>query len=195
MILYFDTETTGIRPGRIIQLSYIMDHGAFLKCKNFYFAVDYIEPGAQAVHGISVEKLKVLSKGLTFGDHIDEISDDFSAADMLVAHNFKFDLSFMSAEFSYYDRVFRYNAYLDTMRYFTPILKIERASGGYKYPKLTELKDYAEIYDYDVTRFAMKNFDDEAGYFHDARFDTASMYLSCEKLKDENEELYGLLKP
>ena len=184
MVLYFDTETTGLRPGRIIQLSYIMDYGDSVKCKNFYFAVDYIEPGAQRVHGISVEKLKELSKGLTFGDHADEIDEDFSSADLIVAHNFNFDAAFLSAEFSYIDRLFRYNACLDTMRYFTPIMKLPR-NGGYKAPKLSELKDYAEVYDYDVTRFAMENFKGDSGYFHDARFDTAAMYLACRSLKDK----------
>ena len=61
MVIYFDTETTGLCPGRIIQLSYIKESENEAIGKNFYFAVDYIEPSAQAVHGISVEKLKELS--------------------------------------------------------------------------------------------------------------------------------------
>ena len=195
MVLYFDTETTGILPGRIIQLSYIMDYGAEIKCKNFYFAVDYIEPGAQAVHGISVEKLKVLSRGKTFSDYADEIYDDFSAAETIVAHNFPFDLNFMIAEFRYLDRIFRYNDSLDTMRYFTDVIKLPRKSHrGYKFPKLAELKDYAEVYDYDVTVFVIKNFN-AAGSYHDARFDTAAMYLSCVKISKTNdavkEKLFG----
>ena len=63
MILYFDTETMGLYPGRIIQLAYILDDGENAVGKNFYFAVDYIEPSATAVHGITVEKLRVLSGG------------------------------------------------------------------------------------------------------------------------------------
>ncbi len=77
--------------------------------KNFYFAVDYIEPAATAVHGITVEKLKVLSGGKTFSDYQDEIYDDFARADLIVAHNAKFDIGFMIAEFRYLDRIFRYN--------------------------------------------------------------------------------------
>ena len=60
MILYFDTETTGLRPGRIIQLAYIIDYGDTIKAKNFYFNVPYIEPGASMVHGITLEDLQVL---------------------------------------------------------------------------------------------------------------------------------------
>ena len=55
MILFFDTETTGLMPGRIIQLSYIMQTETDVKAKNFFFYVDYIEPSAVAVHGFTPE--------------------------------------------------------------------------------------------------------------------------------------------
>ena len=190
MTLYFDTETTGMFPGRIIQLSYIMDYGENIKCKNFYFAVGYIEPRAEQVHGISVEKLKTLSGGKTFDFYADEIYEDFISAKTVVAHNFKFDLNFMIAEFRNLDRIFRYNDSFDTMRYFTDVIKLERSSyRGYKYPKLAELKNFAQVYDYDVTKFVYENFDGAIGGFHDARFDTAAMYLSCAALKDECPDL------
>ena len=51
MILFFDTETTGLIPGRIIQLAYIMQTGTEIKSKCFFFAVEYVEPSAVAVHG------------------------------------------------------------------------------------------------------------------------------------------------
>ena len=194
MILYFDTETTGLYPGRIIQLAYIMDDNGNVSCKNFYFAVDHIEPSAVAVHGISVDKLKILSGGKTFSDYADEIYEDFSTADMIVAHNFKFDLSFMIAEYRYLDRIFRYNASFDTMRYFTPIMKLERSSSrSYKYPKLTELTEFAEVYPYDVSRFLLGKFDGASAASHDARFDTAAMFLSCRNLKEKYDELKEIL--
>ena len=37
MILFFDTETTGLYPGRIIQLSYVMCDGENTTAKNFFF--------------------------------------------------------------------------------------------------------------------------------------------------------------
>ena len=97
MILFFDTETTGLLPGRIIQLSYIMTDGENTVAKNFFFGVSYIEPSAQAVHGFSVEKLAVLSNGHTFSTDIEEIYDDFLSADLIVAHNDKFDIGFLIA--------------------------------------------------------------------------------------------------
>ena len=66
MILFFDTETTGLIPGGIIQLSYIMERKNGTTAKNFFFAVDYIEPSATEVHGFTVEKIYELSGGRTF---------------------------------------------------------------------------------------------------------------------------------
>ena len=194
MILYFDTETTGLIPGRIIQLSYIIDHGDRQEGKNFYFAVDYIEPSATAVHGITVDKLKVLSEGKTFSDYQDEIFNDFANADLIVAHNAKFDIGFMIAEFRYLDRIFRYNESLDTMRYFTPIMKLKRQScSAYKYPKLSELTDFADIYSYDVSRAVIDIFGRASLNYHEAAFDTASMYLTVKALRQKYPDLDGYL--
>ena len=92
MIIYFDTETTGLYPGRIIQLSYVLEDGESVKGKNFYFFVEWIDPSATKVHGITVEKLAELSKGKTFSDYADEIYEDFKNASLVVAHNVRFDL-------------------------------------------------------------------------------------------------------
>ncbi len=178
MILFFDTETTGLYPGRIIQLSYIMTDGENTVAKNFFFAVSYIEPSAQAVHGFSVEKLAILSGGNTCSCDIDEIYDDFLSADLIVAHNAKFDIGFLIAEFNYQDRIFRYRESFDTMKAFTPIMKMERSNHkGYKYPKLSELCEFLDIYPYDITRKSIELFGSGEVSGHDARFDTTALML------------------
>ena len=187
MTIYFDTETTGLAPGRIIELAYVLDYGDRVVGKNFFFAVDYVPEVASNIHGITTEKLKVLSKGKTFSDYADEIQKDFLEADLIVAHNVKFDLTFLNAEYSYLDCVFKFNETLDTMKYFTPILKLERKSGGYKYPKLNELSDYFGIYPYDATIFCRETFGEQGLSFHDARFDVAILYL-CVKAQTEKDE-------
>ena len=58
MTIYFDTETTGLTPGRIIELAYILDYGTRVETKNFFFAVDYVPESASKIHGITTEKLK-----------------------------------------------------------------------------------------------------------------------------------------
>lgn len=178
MIIFFDTETTGLTPGHIIQLSYIMLDGDNAIGKNFYFSVPFVPPEAVAVHGLSAEKLKILSNGRTFGEFLEEIDDDFRAADLTVAHNFAFDYKFMSAEFSYYERIFHYNESFDTMKKFTPLLKLPRQNGtGYKYPKLTELAEFFDLYPYDVSRRSAELF--KGGELaHDARYDVTATFMA-----------------
>lgn len=187
MKIYFDTETTGLIPGRIIQLAYIMEDGDMIKAKNFFFSVDYVPIEAVKVHGFTVEKLAVLSSGKVFSDYYEEIQKDFLDASEIIAHNVKFDISFLNAEFSYQNEVFKYNSEFDSMKYFTPILKLERRSGGYKYPKLSEVAQFLDIYDYDVTRKCKELFNSYSVSAHDARFDTALLYLIMKQgYKEEN---------
>ena len=190
MIIYFDTETTGLVPGRIIQLSYILQNEGGTKGKNFYFYVDYVEPAAQAVHGISIEMLEKLSCGKMFSDYIDEICEDFETADIIVGHNIGFDIAFMIAEFKGADRQFRYREQFDTMKYFTPVMKLPRKSGrGYKYPKLIEICDYAKIFPYDVSKKTMEIFGKNGLGAHNAAYDTTMTYLALEVLKEKDEKL------
>ena len=178
MILFFDTETTGLTPGGIIQLSYVMQTAEETKAKNFFFAVDYIEPSATEVHGFTVEKIYELSGGHTFSEYMEEIYDDFFSADLIVAHNAPFDIGFMINEYYRRNRRFRYKEDFDTMRFFTPIMKLPRKSGqGYKFPKLTELCEFLDIYPYDGTRKTMELFSSDVTR-HDARYDTVALYLS-----------------
>ena len=179
MILFFDTETTGLFPGRIIQLSYVMTDGETTVAKNFFFGVSFIESSATKVHGFTVEKIQKLSGGKTFSCDIDEIYDDFLSADLIVAHNVKFDIGFLIAEFNYQDRIFRYRESFDTMKAFTPIMKMERSNHkGYKYPKLGEMCEFLDVYPYDITRKSIEFFGDGDVGGHDARYDTTALYLS-----------------
>ena len=195
MIIYFDTETTGLSPGRIIQLTYIIEDNGVITPKNFFFAVEYVPPEVVAIHGFSAEKLAVLSGGKTFSDHIDEIEEDFSRADVIVAHNVLFDVKFLCAEFAYQDRIFKYNETFDTMKKFCPICKILRSNHkGYKYPRLSELTEFLEIYPYDITRETIRLFKSSAS-FHDARYDTTALYLIAQKAVENYTEIKNELKP
>lgn len=191
MVLYFDTETTGLYPGQICQLSYIMQSAESAVAKNFFFAVDEVPYGAYLVHGFSADKLKILSGGKRFADFIDEIEMDFNAADLIVSHNVSFDLAFMREEFLRAGRVFSYGDAFCSMKGFVPICKIERASGGYKYPKLSELTEYFYITDLEINRATEKLFGEELTY-HDARFDTTAVYLAMNCA--ENDGVINVIK-
>ena len=181
MIIYLDTETTGLRPGKICQLSYVMQSADKIKSKNMFFSVDYVEPSAQMVHGFSVPKLRILSGGKRFEDLIDEIDSDFANADLIITHNVSFDFMFLRSEFENAGRVFTYKESFCSMKSMTPVCKICRKSGaGYKYPKLSELCSFFAISDYDIALASKKIFGESAS-FHDARFDTTAVYLAVLK--------------
>ncbi len=182
MILYFDTETSGLYPGQICQLSYIMQQKEGFSAKNFFFTVDNVEMGALLVHGFSVQKLKELSNGKRFGDFFLEIKSDFEKADIIVSHNTAFDFSFMRKEYERLNEVFYIKNEFCSMKKSTPICKLLRKSGvGYKYPKLQELCEFCGISDSDILSFASTVFD-SACDFHDARFDTSAVYLAVNKM-------------
>lgn len=182
MILYFDTETTGLYPGQICQLSYIMQTEEGLSSKNFFFTVDYVEMGAQLVHGFSVQKLKELSNGKKFKDFFPEIKRDFENADLIVSHNTSFDFSFMRKEYERLNEIFYIKNEFCSMKKSTPICKLLRKSGvGYKYPKLQELCGFLEIGNNEILSFSFTAFNSKCG-FHDARFDTSAVFLAVNKM-------------
>ncbi len=189
MILYLDTETTGLYPGNICQLSYIMQDSSGVKAKNFYFSVDYIEAGAQAVHGLSVEKLRVLSDGKRFLDHAPEIQKDLINAQLVVSHNTAFDFMFLRAELERAGMDFCVKNSFCSMKKTTAICKLKRTnSAGYKYPKLSELTARFGIDDNEILSKTKTVFGADCG-FHDSRFDTVAVYLSLNRAKDIEESL------
>lgn len=189
-MLFFDTETTGLRPGNICQLSYLIVDGNNIDAKNYYFKVDNVEYGAQRVHGLSVQELHRLSKNKTFKDHFSLILNDFTSSETLVAHNFNFDLNFLKAEYANCGKDFEYSNSLCTMRYFTDICKIPKSNGsGYKWPRLEELLRYFKIKDREILKATREIFGADKTNYHDARFDTVAVYLCYMKGLEE-----GLIK-
>ena len=181
MIIFLDTETTGLYPGNICQLSYVMQDKTSVKAKNMYFAVDNVEYGAYKVHGLSPEILAELSGGDVFGDRIDEIENDFLSADLIIAHNTAFDFMFLRKEFESCGRDFIVKNEFCSMKKMTPVCKIMRSSGkGYKYPKLKELCDYFYISNREINKATVELFG-KGNAYHDARFDTTAVYLAINK--------------
>lgn len=181
MILYFDTETTGLRPGYICQLSYVMQDSFGAIGKNFFFTVPEVEYSAYLVHGFSIQKLFELSGGKTFSDYVDEIAADFNYADVIIAHNAAFDINFMRTEFERVGKIFKYRAEFDTMKKSVALCKLSRSGGrSYKYPKLTELCDFFGVSFAVITECERTTFG-SVSKNHDARFDTSAMYLCVQE--------------
>ena len=99
-LVFFDTETTGLRPGdghRIIEIACVEVVDRSLTDRHYHVYLNperEIDEGAVAVHGMTWEMLKDKPK---FAD----VAEDFLAfiADAeIVAHNAPFDVAFLNAE-------------------------------------------------------------------------------------------------
>lgn len=188
MYLLLDTETTSYHPGQIAQLSYIhLDKNReIINSKNYFFAVNDMDPYAEAIHGFSKEKLEILSKGKEFIDYKEEILPLLEST-ILVAHNVGFDLKFIQYEC---ERVgYKYQPdTLCTMKHFTPICKLPspQPNKWYKWPKVSELITHYSINEIDITITTKEIFWESGNWFHDARYDTVALYLA---MKAYNWEL------
>ena len=186
-LLFFDTETTSIKPGNICQLSYIVVDASTkpqkTTGKNFFFTVDSMDEGAQAIHGFSLEKLYELSDGNEFIEFVHEFMPDFFDADFIIGHNVQFDIKFLKHELQLLweavliDTTWEPKNTFFTMSYYKSICNIINPSGSVKNPKLSEVIDFLEITEEQITNKANELFEG-SGNYHDARFDTAATYLT-----------------
>ena len=99
-IIAFDLETTGTNTStdQIVQIAYgYYEKGELRNTVTKLFKPTIaINPGAQKVHGISMEKLQ---NEPYFKSDAAEIRDIFSKADGLMGYNVGFDISVIQAEF------------------------------------------------------------------------------------------------
>lgn len=179
-LLFFDTETTGIKPGSICQLSYIIVDSSVKPQqtigKNYFFTVEHMEPEAEAVHGFSLEKLYELSNGEYFEDRFEDFIKDFYQADVVIGHNVSFDIKFLKHELEGIGELFEPKRLFCTMSYYKNICKILNPRGDFKNPRLEEVIKYLNIQKSDIESTASRLFE-AMGNYHDARFDTAATYL------------------
>lgn len=189
--LFIDTETSGFKPGQICQLTYtITENDKVTVAKNFFLACDYIDPGAEKVHGFSVDKLKALSNGKTFKDIAAEVVDDLKDG-IFIAHNVKFDIDFVKTEIERAGYAFEIADKFCTMKYFEDIIKLKGKYGKHKWPKLEETMQFLNI-DTESKGFndgLQRLYGDDGISFHDARFDVCGLVMVYYKAKKMGYEL------
>jgi DNA polymerase III epsilon subunit-like protein len=193
--MILDTETTGFQPGQICQLTYaIVDEAKnfeVIKAFNKFFPVEKVDSGAEAVHGLSVEKCLELSEGKPFAESADEILEDLRSVERIVIHNQKFDVRFMDAELARVEKPFNFAPVsFCTMEHYTPICKLPGKNGsGYKWPKLSEVLTMQGAADDVVLEKAKDLFGCEDIGFHDSRFDVSGLMIIYQNIGLPQEEI------
>lgn len=180
-LLFFDTETTDLKPGNICQLSYILVDANTKPQKtygkNFFFTVEEMSESAERVHGFSLEKLYELSEGRYFEDSFEEFLEDFTTSDVIIGHNVQFDIKFLKNELEGLGIDFNPKHVFCTMAYYKDICKSRNSRGAIKNPSLGELINFLRIDEKTASDKCMQLFDATSGY-HDARYDTTCTYLT-----------------
>ena len=137
-VLYFDTETTGVKDdARIVQLAWSFGG----KDKNYIIRPDGCEIPAEAsaIHGITTER--AMAEGVPIADAMKEFLEDAMQAEYMCAHNLKFDRARVMNEI--FLLFFAKERCFDTMWSTIDYVKAPQKDGrgGYKWPKLSELRD------------------------------------------------------
>lgn len=177
-MIALDAELDGMRPSRIIQLSYLIIDGRRIRGKNFYFSVEAINRHARKVHGLGVGQLRRLSGGDLFAHHADEIYRDFSKCGMVIGHDVAGDMRYLRDEFARIGVQFPDIPRFCTLQHYTQEANIplKQNPGKLKPPRLEELMKHFGITPELVTRKCRKWFGG-GDHYHDARFDAAAAYL------------------
>ena len=112
-LLFYDTETVGIKPPYIISLGYILCENNkivkrdIIKCNPKY----HISEGASKVNGFTDEMVKDWP---TFEEEWPKIAPYFENA-ILVRHNLPYDIGSIKAEFKRYNLPELHGYYVDTL--------------------------------------------------------------------------------
>lgn len=189
--VFLDTETTGLSPGSIAQLAMIVDNNNEITAKNYFFEVQGMTEGAMKACGRDETFYKQASGGQKFKDRADEIYNELTDS-IIIGHNVKFDINFLSAEFWRENKLFKPAQTFDTMEYFTDICKIpyKYASkhGKYKHPKLEELINFFRIKWNCVDEYTKQMFnlqDSDITGLHDAQYDTTAMFIAFQVYNEQ----------
>lgn len=157
-ILFFDTETNGLRYGdrnfAVLQIDWRvhdLESGEELLHES-----EFVRPpegmqwdeGSQRVHGITPEKL--LADGQDPQDVFSRLLQSIEEVDLLVAHNVAFDKNAVKAELGRYfgaraAEIVAKKPTFCTMSSTKTLVGIKNSAGGFKAPKLGELAAFLGV--------------------------------------------------
>jgi len=163
--LFIDFETSGFPSSKIPadhpKQAWIVEAAMILMDEQKMIAKYYmqiqadgrsIHPGAQGVHGISVEQTE--ANGMPESIFCFILSELLQKTDLIIGHNVLFEYSFMKLLFEKnvsergLEAIKKLPSFC-TMKETTDLCKLPGRYGKYKWPKLTEL--YACLFDKELT--------------------------------------------
>lgn len=155
MILFFDTETTGLNrsTARIVQLAWILSNSNGSEVSRSSMIIKpsgySIPESAAAIHNITTEY--ALENGVPLKKCLKQMAELVDDVKLLVAHNISYDSSILKEEFhrAGLNYPFGKTPVVCTMKSSTEYCELPKNSDipGYKYPKLEEL--YRHLFGYD----------------------------------------------
>ena len=134
MILFFDTETTGLYNARIVELAALLTDENGNRLSSFSALIDHHEPipeEATAIHGITTEMCS--NGGIPLTVALDMFLALHDRCNLLVAHNLSFDLRMVTAA-----RVFTPVKTYCTMMNSVRVCGLKNKNGASKWPRLSE---------------------------------------------------------
>ena len=143
--LFFDTETTGFPPNaRMVSIAWqLWSDNNFIDKEHHIIKPDNftIPEQASRVHGITTEY--ALENGKPVADVLDNFEKYAQSADIVIAHNFKFDNQILDIEYKLLKKnnPLKGIKVIDTMLESTNYLKLP-GRYGYKWPNLSELYEF-----------------------------------------------------
>jgi DNA polymerase III epsilon subunit-like protein len=168
MILFLDTETTGVNPklDRLVQIAWIAatERGEEISRSSMLVRPDgFVIPyGAARVHGITTEM--AIRSGIPLKQTLQQLTTAGKGVALLVAHNLSYDLGILKGEFHRAGLVYPFSLTpgICTMKASTNYCRLPKAGGnaGFKYPKLDEL--YRHLFGYDFLNAHNAEADTEA---------------------------------
>ena len=170
MLLFFDTETTGlwikglpigsVEQPKIVQIAAILtdDVGTEIMSTNLTVYQEHVPDKAAAVHGKTTEF--VGKYGINEGTALTVFEAMLDLADTVVAHNGEYDEQVVRNAIRLLDGPNAKNPFEGkkaycTMRATTPLCKLPGGRGGYKWPKLTEAHQFLFGCDFDGAHDAL----------------------------------------
>lgn len=175
--IILDTESNGMKPEQICQLSYIICEDGEVRGRNFYFSVDCMNDYALKKHRLSKQKLYGLSRGERFKDRAELFYRDLSSADMVCGHNIASDMRVIDIELNRLALYTPQIRWFDTMKHYDNAMHLVGKTGQHKPPRLDELWRYFRIPEERIDRAVAQIFGPSHTMAHDARFDATATYL------------------